>query len=269
MSGQPAYVLHQWDWSETSLVLELFTRDQGRVAVVGKGAKRPYSQLRAVLLPFQRIVVTLARPRVAGAGEEPAEIHTLRSAEFLGPLAALPPQRLFSAFYLNELLMKLLARQDPHEQLFVAYGQALAALAWADEQAALRAFELTLMREIGLLPELTCTTTTLRALEPMRHYHLSGDTGLDAAAGAEAAVGLSGMHWLALEQALQMHDHAALCAAASAAGPMLRSQLRTLLHYHLGTSRLRSRDAMRDARALLDAAAPRTATSTPVSGDPA
>lgn len=56
---QPAYVLHQWDWSETSLVLDLFTRDLGRIAVVAKGAKRPYSQLRSVLLPFQRIAVSL------------------------------------------------------------------------------------------------------------------------------------------------------------------------------------------------------------------
>jgi DNA repair protein RecO (recombination protein O) len=265
---QPAYVLHQWDWSETSLVLDLFTRDLGRIAVVAKGAKRPYSQLRSVLLPFQRIAVSLTRSRPPSSGDDASEIHTLRSAEFIGPLAALPPERLFSGFYLNELLMKLLARHDPHEQLFAAYGQALATLAWADEQAALRAFELELMREVGVLPELGRTTTTLRALEPAAHYRLSGEAGLNEAPQADLHSALAGEHWMALAQALQMQDHPALCTAALAAGPALRTQLRALLHYHLGTTRLRSRDAMRDARALLDAAASVDRSSVSVSGNP-
>ncbi len=266
--AQPAYVLHQWDWSETSLVLDLFTRDLGRIAVVAKGAKRPYSQLRAVLLPFQRIAVSLTRSRPPTAGEEASDIHTLRSAEFIGPLTALPPARLFSGFYLNELLMKLLARQDPHERLFAAYGQALATLAWADEQAALRAFELELMREVGVLPELGRTTTTMRALEPAALYRLSGDAGLDEVSQVKHHGGVAGEHWLALAQALNAQDHPALCTAALAAGPALRMQLRALLHYHLGTSRLRSRDAMRDARALLDAASSGGPLSESVSGNP-
>ena len=56
-----AYVLHRYDWSESSLILELFTREQGRLAVAAKGAKRPHSQLRSVLLPFQRVNITLTR----------------------------------------------------------------------------------------------------------------------------------------------------------------------------------------------------------------
>ncbi|MCK6434559.1 MAG: DNA repair protein RecO C-terminal domain-containing protein, partial [Aquabacterium sp.] len=163
---------------------------------------------------------------------------------------------------------KLLARHDPHEQLFAAYGQALATLAWADEQAALRAFELELMREVGVLPELGRTTTTLRALEPAAPYRLSGEAGLAEAPLADFQGALAGEHWLALAQALQTQDHAALCTAALAAGPALRTQLRALLHYHLGTSRLRSRDAMRDARALLDAAASVDRSSVSVSGNP-
>ena len=68
-SVQPAYVLHQHDWSESSLILDLFTRESGRVAVAAKGAKRPYSQLRAVLLPLQRIAVSLSKPAKADGGE--------------------------------------------------------------------------------------------------------------------------------------------------------------------------------------------------------
>ena len=105
-----AYVLHRYDWSETSLILDLFTRSKGRVTVAAKGAKRPYSQLRSVLLPFQRIAATIGRQ----AEDAQADVVTLRSAEWAGLDATpvLPPARLFAGFYLNELLMKLLARGD-------------------------------------------------------------------------------------------------------------------------------------------------------------
>ena len=109
-----AYVLHHYDWSESSLILDLFTREQGRLAVVAKGAKRPYSQFRAVLLPFQRIQVGLGKPPKRTEtepvdGAQP-ELQTLRSAEWVGGHAMLTGAPLFSGFYLNELLMRLLAR---------------------------------------------------------------------------------------------------------------------------------------------------------------
>src|SRR2546427_10968622 len=93
-----AYVLHRYDWSETSLILDLFTREQGRLAVAAKGAKRPYSQLRSVLLPFQRIQVALGRvpkPVLSGvegmdsADEHVREVQNLRSAEWAGGAAML------------------------------------------------------------------------------------------------------------------------------------------------------------------------------------
>src|SRR5438046_3569423 len=155
-----AYVLHRYDWSETSLILDLFTREQGRLAVAAKGAKRPYSQLRSVLLPFQRIHVGLGRvPKADANGEEPVnEVQNLRSAEWAGGAAMLTGAALFSGFYLNELLMKLIARHDPHPALFDAYAETLPSMASADDalvQAALRAFELVLLKEIGLLRDLT------------------------------------------------------------------------------------------------------------------
>ena len=108
-----AYVLHRYDWSETSLILDLFTRSKGRVTVAAKGAKRPYSQLRSVLLPFQRISASrsASRPRT----RRPTSSRCAR-AEWAGLDATpvLPPARLFAGFYLNELLMKLLARGDAH-----------------------------------------------------------------------------------------------------------------------------------------------------------
>ncbi len=105
---QPAFVLHQHDWSESSLILDLFTRGQGRVVAAAKGAKRPYSQLRAVLLPFQRLNVALGRLPEVG------EVQNLRQAEWAGGLAMPAGAALFAGFYLNELLIRLLARHDAH-----------------------------------------------------------------------------------------------------------------------------------------------------------
>lgn len=247
---QPAYVLHQWAWSETSLILDLFTRDQGRVAAVAKGAKRPYSQLRSVLLPFQCVQVLLGRPKA----DEGSDILTLRSAEFAGGAAALPARRLFSGFYLNELLMKLLARQDAHAALFDAYADALATLArWPAEsdEAVLRAFELTLLHETGVLPELDRTTSTQAPLQADGRYALHAEAGL-VMAGAEQSA-LSAAQCRALQQALRAADHAALRTATAAALPALRLQMRAMLHYHLGSPALRTRQVMLEVRRLLDA----------------
>ncbi len=246
---QAAFVLHQWDWSETSLILDLFTREQGRLAVVAKGAKRPYSQLRPVLMPFQRLLVLTTRPKA----DEGADILLLRSAEYAGAGAALPPARLFSGFYLNELLMKLLARGDPHAALFDAYGDALQALAVAEDESPLRAFELLLLRETGVLPELSRTTSTQEPVQAGRAYRLGGEAGLALVPGtADDATSLAGSTCLALQTALERRDHAALRRACQGALPALRGQLRHLLHYHLGSPQLRTRQLMLDLRRLIE-----------------
>lgn len=250
--GQPAYVLHQWDWSETSLILELFTREQGRVAAVAKGAKRPYSQLRAVLLPFQRIQVLLGRPKA----DEASDILTLRSAEYGGSAAAMPAAQLFSGFYLNELLMKLLARQDAHALLFDAYADTLEALAIAQDETPLRAFELMLLRETGVLPELNRTTLAQAEVQSDHLYALRPEAGLVAANTNEAL--LPGAVCLALQAALDANAMQPLRLACNAVLPALRLQLRGLLHYHLGSPQLRTRAAMLEVRRLLD--------STPTTG---
>jgi DNA repair protein RecO (recombination protein O) len=243
-----AYVLHRYDWSETSLILDLFTRDQGRLTVVAKGAKRPYSQLRPALLPFQRINAAVSRP----SRDEAADIVTLRSAEWAGGGPMLAGTALFAGFYLNELLMKLLARNDPHARLFEAYAATLPALAAADETltpAALRAFELVLLREIGLLPQLHAYTATLAPVQPADACLLRPELGVIEAGGAEAA--LSGALLRRLQQALDAGEMAPLQATcAEGAGP-LKAALRALLHYHLGSPRLRTREVMIDAQQQL------------------
>lgn len=236
-----AYVLHSYDWSETSLIVELFTRERGRVVVAAKGAKRPTSQLRPVLLPFQPLLVTLGKT----PADEAAEVHLLRSAEWAGGPPMVAASAMFSAFYLNELLLKLLARQDPHPQLFDAYADALAAL--SDEAPTLRAFELVLLRELGVLPDLAVETLTVQPVDAQRCYTLHADNGLVA-----DAEGLPGAVWVTLAAALEHGHPGALRAACAPVAATLRGPLRGLLHYHLGQTTLRTRQVMVDVQKLTE-----------------
>jgi DNA repair protein RecO (recombination protein O) len=256
-AGAPAlaaYVLHSHDWSESSLIVELFTRSQGRLAVVAKGAKRPTSNFRPVLLPFQPLAVQLSK----ASADEQAEVRGLRSAEWVGQ-APLPNSALMSGFYANELLLKGLARQDPHPGLFDAYADTLRALAAGhDEAAALRAFELLWLQELGLLPELGVVTATTQALVPTARYGLRADHGV-----VQDREGASGATWLALQAALAAGDAAALRRACAVEAAALRAPLRHLVHYHLGTTQLRSRQVGQRLRQWTADAAAAAAAQSP------
>lgn len=271
-----AFVLHHYNWSESSLVLDLFTRDLGRIAVIAKGAKRPFSQMRAILLPFQCVNVSLSKGVKSADGV--AEVQTLRGAEWTGGSTMPEGAAIFSAYYLNELLLKLLARQDPHPQLFDAYALALAQIARrragkaavrgepagrgvaamagiggddeAIEQSALRAFELVLLREIGLLPDLSLATLTQMPLLPQQPYALSPNSGVVEPGRDDCTV--SGATLIHLQAALEHGSHAALMQACAADLPGLRVSLRTLLYHHLGQTPLRTRQAMLDLQKLMD-----------------
>src|SRR5450830_2040674 len=148
ISDEPAYVLHRYDWSESSLILEVFTRHHGRIALVAKGVKRPSSSFRPILLPLQPL-------HIAFGGD--AEIRNLKSAEWQGGHVMPSGDALLSGYYLNELLMRMLAREDPHPGLFDAYAAVVRVLASEHGEAlqpVLRAFELVLLRDLGLLPAL-------------------------------------------------------------------------------------------------------------------
>ncbi|MEO7151083.1 MAG: DNA repair protein RecO [Burkholderiaceae bacterium] len=244
-----AYVLHRYDWSESSLILDLYTRELGRVAVAARGVKRPYSQWRSVLLPFQRLHAGFGR---AAASEVPAEVLTLRSAEWAGGAAMLTGDALFSGFYVNELLMKLLARGDPHPALFDAYActlPALAAAADSEPEAALRAFELMLLRHTGVLPDLAHVTQTQQPLRPDARYALQAQSGVVTVASADEP-GLNAQALLDLQAAIDADDVGALQAACAGDLPALKGMLRAVLHYHLGSSPLRTRQVMLDLQKL-------------------
>ena len=245
ISDEPAFVLHRYDWSESSLILEVFTRHHGRVALVARGAKKPSSNFRPVLLPLQPL-------HVAFGGD--GDIRTLKGAEWAGGQVMPTGDALLSGYYMNELVLRLLARDDPHPSLFDTYAAAVTVLGSEHGEAlepALRAFELLLLREIGLLPSLDMQTLTLAPLAPERPYSLVPEAGLVAASDQDGRGSVAGAQWLALQQALD--DPAPFSATvrqAASVNAELKPQLRALLHYHCGVSTLRTRQLMIDLQAL-------------------
>ena len=264
ITDEPAYVLHRYDWSESSLILEVLTRHHGRIALVAKGAKKPSSNFRPILLPLQPL-------HVAFGGD--AEIRTLRSSEWLGGHIMPTGEALMAGYYLNELLIRLLARDDPHPALFDAYALTVHIIAQEAKrpqsgatrgsdhgseslqtlEVALRAFELMLLREIGFLPSLKSQTANLADLQTQANYVLIPEGGLRAA-HAEDRSSLTGAQWLSLQAALDseapLSPFSQLLQACSACLQPLKTQLRTLLHYHCGVTTLKTRQMMIDIQNL-------------------
>ena len=246
---EPAFVLHRYDWSESSLILETFTRHHGRVALAAKGVKRPSSQFRPVLLPLQPL-------RIGYSGE--AEVRALKSAEWVGGHIMPQGEALLSGYYLNELLLRLLPRDDAHPSLFDTYAQVVQIVA-ADHEGitapALRAFELMLLRELGVLADLACQTLTLAPLLPEEAYCLLPEAGLRRRDPQEERPALVGGQWLALQQALDAPAPLSTTLSLCAQWPLearqaLQAQLRHLLHYHCGVQTLRTRQVWMDLQAF-------------------
>ena len=168
---EPAFVLHAYPYRETSLIVEAFTAGFGRVAMVARGAKRPRSEVRGLLQAFQPLALSWA-----GGGE----LKTLVKAEWRGGLPLLNGSALLCGFYLNELLLKLLAREDAHAQLFDDYAVALQALATEPaggaQAAVLRRFEVRLLAAMGYAMQLTRDVDNT-AIDPARLYHYVADRG--------------------------------------------------------------------------------------------
>jgi DNA repair protein RecO (recombination protein O) len=179
IGDEAAFVLHSYPYKETSLIVDALTRHHGRVALVARGAKRPRSALRGVLLAFQPLTISWiqARSRAVASAHGGNDLRTLTRAEWMGGLPPLRGDALMAGFYLNELIQKLVARDDAHEALFDAYFEALAVLA-EDRPAAptLRHFEVVLLREAGYAMRLAHTATG-EAIDPQSHYRYVAEQG--------------------------------------------------------------------------------------------
>lgn len=229
VAGQPGFVLHSYPYKETSVIVDVFSRDYGRVALIAKGAKRPHSKLRGVLQTFQPL-------SVGWSGK--SEVRTLTSAEWVGGLLPLEKAALLCGFYLNELLVKLLARDDPHPVLFDHYVSTLNQLAHGEPAPiVLRKFELALLKETGVSASLAVSTTTRQPVEPDREYVVDPERGAREARPSDQWPRVSGKTLLDMER----EDYAD--AATQSQSKFL---MRFLLAHHLGGTQLNTRQILID-----------------------
>lgn len=232
-----AFVLHAWPYKETSLIVEAFTETEGRVAMVARGAKRPRSELHGVLQAFQPVSLSWS-----GAGE----LKTLTRAEWRGGMPLPSGAALLCGFYLNELVLKLLPREDPHPALYRAYADALSALAAAAEPApVLRRFELTLLAELGYALQLAAEGDTGAPIDPDARYHYAFDRG------AQRGAPPPGVRWPVVRGATLVALAAGRFDDAATAADAKRL-MRDIIDHHLDARTMQSRKVVRDLWALED-----------------
>ena len=190
---QPAYLLHQRPYRDSGRILELFSRDHGRVTVFARGVRRAGSPFLPVLQPFNRLLVSWS-----ARGEAGSFVH----AEFDGAVLGLPAARLLSGFYLNELLIRLLVRHDVNAGIFAQYERTLVDLkSTADESRTLRIFEKRLLEALGYGLSLDREAASGRAVDPGSVYRYRLDQGLARVDGvAEGILIFSGTSLLSLAQ---------------------------------------------------------------------
>ncbi|TIC87323.1 DNA repair protein RecO [Crenobacter intestini] len=164
---QRAYILHAQPYRETSLLLDVLTAAYGRVALVARGARRPRAELRGLLMPFQPL-------RLSWFGKN--EVKTVHGADWVGGVRMLEGQALVCGFYLNELTVRLVLRDEPSDALFAAYDEAVRALAspGASHAAALRRYEIKLLQAQGYAPAL-CSDAAGEPLDAAALYRVHAD----------------------------------------------------------------------------------------------
>jgi DNA repair protein RecO (recombination protein O) len=222
-----AFVLHRRDYSDTSLLVELFASGLGRFPAIAKGARRPRNPGSALLQPFQPLWIG-----VVGRGE----VRTLTRVEPAGRPFALAGRALPCGFYLNELLVRLLGRHDPHDPLFAFYHAALGGLCEGDLETILRQFELRLLEELGYAPGLGRDGDTGLSVEAGRSYVVEPGQLPRRASPGESTAAVCGATLLALV------GSAVLDAEQQREA---RTLLRRLLGPHLGSKPLKSRELFR------------------------
>ncbi|HQU16671.1 MAG: DNA repair protein RecO [Chromatiales bacterium 21-64-14] len=227
---QPGYVLHPRPYRDTSLLVEALTPEHGRVGLVAKGVRAPRSRMRGLLQPFRPLLLSWS-----GSGD----LATLVGAEANGPMMGLAGAGLLSGFYVNELLVRLLLRHDPHPALYQAYEAVLTALqAAGQEEPALRIFEKRLLQELGYGLLLDREARSGQPIDAERRYRYRLDLGpLPEDEGDIADPAIHGSSLLALAREVLPAD------------PERRQEAKRLMRAaiarHLGGRPLKSRDLFR------------------------
>lgn len=234
--GQQAYVLHTRPYRETSLLVEVFSRDYGRVALLARGARRPRSALRGLLMGFQPLELSWS-----GKGE----VLNLIRAEWQGGQPLLMGLPLFCGYYLNELLLRLLPREDPHPFLFERYAQILLHLGQSPRhqvaEADLRCFERALLGDLGYGLQLDRDWQGA-AIDPAAAYRYEMERGPVGLAAGEAG------GWIISGQTLldMTRDDYSRPVSRSEAKQLMRR----LLAYYLDGVELESRKLFKEFQEL-------------------
>jgi DNA repair protein RecO (recombination protein O) len=223
-----AFVLHRRDYGDTSLLVDVLARGLGRFPAIAKGARRGRSPTSALLQPFQPLWLG-----AVGRGE----VRTLTRVEAAGRPFALLGRALPCGLYLNELLVRLLARNDPHDALFAFYHAALSEMGSGEDlDRTLRQFELRLLGELGYAPPLDLDAYGGLSMDPGRTYVIDPGHPPRLAEEGDSETPVSGATLLALARGAPLN-------------PVQRREARTLLRRllqpHLGSKPLKSRQLFR------------------------
>lgn len=229
MQQQPAFLLHHRPFRDSSLLLDLLSRDHGKVALVARGARGAKSRLRGVLRPFMPLTVSwLLR----------SDLGTLTGAELEAGPVSLAGDSLLSGYYLNELLINFLHRHDPQPEVYSAYAQAVRSLAATRRPApVLRTFELELLRLLGYGVHFDAGLANDEELDPTASYEYRVDQGAVRVQRAGGAMIFSGEELAGIRE--QRFDEPDILRAA---GRLLRA----VIAFHLGGRELKSRKVLLD-----------------------
>ena len=226
---QPGFVLHHRPFRDTSQILDILTRDHGRIAVVARGSRGSKSRLAGVLRPFLPL-------RVSWVAK--SDLGTLTGAEAAGAPGRLHGDALLSAYYVNELMLNFLHRDDSQPEIFALYGHVIAALGQeTDVAATLRDFELELLGLLGYAISLDHESGSHQALDPNQSYDFRMEQGPVPVGRDDGPLVFPGS--VLLEIAARRFEDAAVVRAA---GRLLRE----VIDYHLGGKELQSRKVLRE-----------------------
>jgi DNA repair protein RecO (recombination protein O) len=232
MENQPAWLLHSRPFRETSLLLDFFTQDHGRVSAIARGARDPKSRYRPLLQPFIPLQISLVGR---------SELLNLRSIEASGPALRLCGPHMFSALYVNELMVRLLAGHESDKTLYGHYEAVLHALSSGLEiEPVLRRFELQLLENLGYGLQLTHDALNGELMLHDAWYYLQTDSGFVRQMQVQAVDSASSIANLYSGQVLLDMSRADFTKANTL--KIAKRLLRLVLEHHLGDRPLASRE---------------------------
>lgn len=228
---EPAWLLHHRPFRDNSRLLDVLTRDHGRLTLVARGSRSAKSRLKGFLRPFTPIAVSWFSR---------SDLGTLTGAETNGAPVSLRGDALLSGYYLNELLMNLMHRHDPQTEIFDVYANTVQSLATgAAISPALRGFEMELLRMLGYALNLLYDNETQAELSAEQRYEYRAESGPVLTGDRDGVMIFYGRELAAIER--REFDNPSVLEGAN-------RLLRGVIAYHLNGKELKSRKVLRDIR---------------------